>query len=265
MKILNRILILTAASALLVTATPAEAQHYIGVRGGVGAGTARFEPTRETRFLGNMPSGGVSWKYYSAVPVAGAIQLDVEYIEKGFKILPWAHSDTSYQTRTQNIQVPLIWQPHLYLFNRNARVFLNLGVYASYMLSADTATVSKARGVLYQGDYPLQKVKDAQWGYGLTGGLGFSVLMGRWDLLVEARYNYGYSDLYRNPNKYPTNPTRSPIDQLDVTVGLYYRLGKGGIIEPPLRKKPKNLDSDFNSPAPASAPASKPTLTPSRP
>ncbi|MDR2936113.1 MAG: hypothetical protein LBU80_02065, partial [Rikenellaceae bacterium] len=60
------------------------------------------------------------------------------------------------------------------------------------------------------------------------------------------------------------NPKRSPVDQLDVTMGLYYRLGKGGILEPPLRKKAKNIDSDFHSPPPSSAPApaTRPNLSP---
>lgn len=229
MKAYRRVIILAIAACCTLGV---HAQHYVGVRGGYGGGTIRFEPARETGFLIGMPSGGVSWKYYSEVKYVGAIGIDLQYIEKGFKWFPRVGSDTSYQRRMQTIEMPFMWQPHLYLFKHHVRTFINLGVYASYIISSDSSTVSRKNGVLHSGNYPMRLVKDNAWGYGLCAGAGIGVLLDRFEILVEARYSFGYSDLLKNSTKYPGNPARSPNDALNFSMGIYYRLGKGGIIAP---------------------------------
>lgn len=63
---------------------------------------------------------------------------------------------------------------------------------------------------------------------GPCGGGGFSVLFGRFEAAFEARYYLGYSDVLRNGTKYTGNPNHSPLDNINLSLAIYYRLGKGG-------------------------------------
>lgn len=232
----------------LVSTLSLSAQHYLGVRGGYGGGSVRFDPPRETGILLGYPSAGISWKYYSPVKIVGAIELDLQYVQKGYKQFTRVGGDTSYQRTIQAIEMPFMWQPHVYMFNRKVRAFLNLGVYLSHIIGSDTSTVSKMNGVLYgKGKYLMRSVRDNSWEYGLCGGAGISVLIHRFEVLVEARYSFGYSDLLKNGTKYPGNPQRSPMDMINVSFGLYYRLGKGGILAPPSAKRMRIIESTTNN------------------
>ena len=232
--------LLAVGFLLMICGSTLQAQHYLGVRGGYGGGSVRFDPKEETGMLWGFPSAGVSWKYYSPIKYVGAIELDIQRVGKGYKRYERVGADTAYHREVSAIEMPFFWQPHVYFFNRKARMFLNLGVYVSYIYASDSSTVSKTHGTLSEGKYPMRLVKDNRWEYGLCGGFGFGVFIKRLEILVEARYSFGYSDLLKNGNKYPGNPQRSPMDQINISMGIYYRLGKGGILSPPaLRKKNK--------------------------
>ena len=211
---------------LFAGARPAAAQHYVGVRGGVGGGSVRFEPSRETQMLFALPVFGVSYKYYGFGKVVGGIQADLNYIVKGYKELERPQGDTSYQRRLTAVELPVMWQPHVYFFKRRMRVFLNAGPYLSYNISSSYKVVSKKNGVLESGTYRLESLRDNRLEYGLAGGGGFSVAVRRFEIQTEFRYVFGYSDMLKNGNKYPGNPLRSPMSHMNVTLGLYYRLGQ---------------------------------------
>ena len=59
-----------------------QAQHYIGVRGGWGGGSVRFQPVRETGIHWGLYSGGLSYKFYTEQKYVGAIQVDLEYMTR---------------------------------------------------------------------------------------------------------------------------------------------------------------------------------------
>ncbi len=152
---------------------------------------------------------------------------------------PPVYSDTVTYTRSiRAIEMPFMWQPHFYLMNRRARLFLNLGMYVSYYLSQHEAQES-IHGIkeyaypTFDRDYEMLSVRDNRIDFGLTGGLGFGVFFGRFEVLAEARYSFGYSDLMKPNSKYPLNGyNRTPVDMINVSVGLNYRLGRGGILAP---------------------------------
>ncbi len=228
-----RILLKIVLTVLIVmSVVPAEAQHYIGVRGGYGGGMGRFEPKREMGLLWGMNSGGISWKYYSPEKYVGAVEVDLEMIGQGYKYDLFKDSDSSYQRTINSVNLPIFWQPHFYLFRRVMRVFLNLGVTFSYNFDSYYKYVSKQNGVYEEGKYEMDLIRDNRWSYGLVGGFGMSFLFGRFEALFEGRYYFGYSDILRNVTKYPGNPDRSPIDKINVSMGLYYRLNKEGILAP---------------------------------
>ena len=222
----------------------AASQHHLGVRAGYGGGQGRFQPKREMRFLMGYPSAGISWKYYGAQPIVGGVQADLQYVKKGFKQVRLRidgetgneYIDSTYIRTVSSIELPFFWQIHFYMFNRNARLYANIGAYAAYHFDSYEYEEGGAlgEGVKVGRPYEMNSVRDNQFEYGLAGGFGLSVLFNRFEAFVEARYNYGFSDLYKASGKNPgTNLLRSPIDMLNVSAGFYYRLGKGGILAPP--------------------------------
>lgn len=211
------------------------AQHYLGVRGGWGGGSARFTPARETKLEWRLYSGGLSYKFYTAQKYVGGIQIDLQYMGRGFAYDLQSKSDSSYHRTINSFELPFMWQPHIYVFQRHGRIFLNLGVYLSYMGGSEYYYKSKKAGIYEEGPYQRQITRDARWGYGLCGGAGIGFLIRRFEIAVEGRYYFGYSDVLRNGTKYQGNPTHSPLDNINISLALYYRLSKEGIRSAPSR------------------------------
>ncbi|MDO5384211.1 MAG: porin family protein [Rikenellaceae bacterium] len=205
------------------------AQHYIGVRGGWGGGSARFTPSRETGTEWGLYSGGISYKFYTAQKFVGAIQADLQYMGRGFMYDLQSKGDTSYHRTINSFELPLMWQPHFYFMQRHGRFFVNLGVYLSYFMDSKYYYKSKRAGIYEQGPYTMKLTRDTRWGYGLCGGAGLSFLIRRFEVAFEGRYYFGYSDVLRNGTKYQGNPTHSPLDNINVSMAFYYRLSKEGI------------------------------------
>ncbi len=177
-----------------------------------------------------MYSGGVAWKYYSAVKFVGAVGAEMQFLQRGFEYELFRDSDTTYRRTLNSVVVPLIWQPYFYAFNRHVRVFMNLALTFSYNFDSWADSLSTRQGVYWSQKYDMQLVRDNRWGYGLCGGIGIGVLFDRWEVMVEGRYWYGYSDILKNRNKYATNPLRSPLDNITVSAGFFYRLGKKDLL-----------------------------------
>jgi hypothetical protein len=232
----------------VVFAGTATAQHYVGAKLGYGAASGRFYPPKETgMFLGNY-TGGIAWKYYSDQPVLGGIGAELEYQQRGYKIFNGNKSATTDYTlrKVNSITMPLIWQPHLYFFNRSLRVFLNAAFTVTYNLGVwDSVTEVKfsdnGSGKMVSSSvttpYKFITARDNRWNYGLFGGFGFGVLFGRCEVFAEARYYYGMGDIIRNYTKYTfqSDFLRSELDNLYINMGFFFRLGKGGIKAPPLK------------------------------
>lgn len=230
-----RIILITLI--LIGSISEAYSQHYLGIRAGYGAGSARFFPAKETGYVWGLPSGGLSYKFYSDVKYVGAIEIDLQYTGKGFKYDLAKNSDTSYMRKLSSIELPLFWQPHVYFFNYHAKFFLNLGVNISYNFHSSYEYSTKSSGVYEEGKYPFMITRDNRFGYGLCAGAGFSVLFNRWEILAEGRYYFGYSDILKNTSKYELNPRRSPLDNINISLGVYYRLGKGDIRSKKIKPK----------------------------
>ena len=159
------------------------AQHYIGVRGGWGGGSARFTPARETKLEWGLYSGGLSYKFYTAQKYVGGIQVDLQYMGRGFAYDLQSKSDSSYHRTINSFELPFMWQPHIYVFQRHGRIFLNLGVYLSYMGGSEYYYKSKKAGIYEEGPYQKQVTRDTRWGYGLCGGAGIGFDRGTGQLL----------------------------------------------------------------------------------
>lgn len=216
------------------------AQHYFGARVGYGSGSVRLYPPKETGGVMGLYSGGFSWKYYSPERYVGGVGIDVEFMQKGYRdprpgLYPTLPGDTttSYYRYINSVQVPFMWQPHVYVLNRKVRIFMNFAITFSYNINSRYEWRSEVEGLLEKGDYEMKLVRDNRFGYGLAGGMGIGYLRNRYEFVAEVRYYYGYSDILKSRNYYKDNfYLRSPLDNLNFSMGIYYRLGKGGILAP---------------------------------
>ncbi len=233
MKMKKICLLLLAATAVL----PASAQHVLGVKGGYGSSTARFYPKQETKSIWGGITGGLTWRYYTAQRYVGSVGAELEFMQRGYSYMPNSQEPDKYYTRRINsIVMPVVWSPHFYLADFRVRVSIDLAVTFSYNISSTyTNDLTSASGT-----YPFKLSRDNRWNYGLAGGGSVAYLSGRFEFNVSARYYFGYGDILRNRNKYYDNasddpsvnpfaltPLRSPLDNIYLTFGVGYRLGKG--------------------------------------
>lgn len=243
---------------VVVASATAKAQHTFGLSAGTGMANGRFEPTQETKPIWGILTGGFSWRYYSAQRGVGCVGADLEFIQRGFSMAMNTHrvddeKDYLYYTRHLNsIMLPMVWQPHGYLFNHHLRVFFEAGVTLSYNISSTYEMEKLVDGVKQteKHDYHFKTVRDNRWSYGLVGGGGLAILVKQLEFQIRARYYFGYSDILRNRNKYSSTiegftatPLRSPLDNLTISLGVNYRFNKEGFEAwKPRRKREKNRE-----------------------
>lgn len=249
----------------------ASAQHTVTLTGGTGASYARFYPSEETKWMWGCENFGIAWRYYSEKPrFVGAVGVDLEYMERGFN-MGWTYTSEwvdngddkkeirhykFYNRKVNTLMLPLVWQPHFYLARNRLRVFIEAALVFSYNLSSSYSYENDERP---GGDYEWKVPRDNRFGYGLSGGAGFALLFGQVEVGFKAKYNFGYSDILKNRNKYYSNstdgyenpfwytPLRSPIDNLSFSLTVGWRFNKRGfnewfVVRP---KREKRLDN-FN-------------------
>ena len=227
------------AFAALAAWQGASAQHTLGFTVGYGMGNGRFQPQQEMRAMWGMYSGGLSWRYYGTQRFVGGFGVDLEFLQQGFSFAPNASlveekKDYLYYSRHVNsIVLPVVWQPHVYMFRNRMRVYLEAAATFSYNFSSTYENEqARANGASdWKGTYDFKLPRDNRWGYGLAGGGGIAFLIRRFELNFRVRYYFGYSDIVRNRNKYSDNvgdgsenpfwatPLRSPLDNLTISVG----------------------------------------------
>lgn len=237
MKKILAILFVFAASVASL-----DAQHYIGVKGGYGLAYSRTEaaPLVFNRWMFNKFSGGVMWKYYSSgkfttgvEKVAGGIAVELEFMQQGYEYAEIKNGSNTIRRDVNSIIMPILWQPHINMAKDKFRIFLNVGVTFSYYMNYSYLHTVDDGTIVASERYTFKTFRDNMWGYGLCGGLGFNVVAGKFDILMEARYYFGFSDILKNSSKYPGNPIRSPLDSVNISLGVYYRIGKTPNIQQP--------------------------------
>lgn len=262
-----------AMVALFVVMLPTKsvAQHTLTLTGGTGVATARFYPSEETKWMWGSETFGLSWRFYSEKPrFVGAVGVDLEYLERGFNL---GYTYTSefvgeggnrkeirhyqfYNRKINSVMLPLVWQPHVYAARNRLRIFLEAAFVLSYNISSH---YSYENDRYPAGKYEWKVPRDNRFGYGLSAGLGFAVLVHQVEIGFKAKYNFGYSDILKNRNKYYSSstdgrenpfyytPLRSPLDNINVMLTVGWRFNKRGFDEwfVVRKKKEKKLD-EFN-------------------
>lgn len=236
---------------IAVSGHKASAQHTLTLVGGTGATYARFYPAEQTKWTWMADSYGIAWRYYSDKPrFVGAVGIDLEYMERGYC---YGYTYTSkyiddkeirtyqfYHRDYKSVMLPLVWQPHFYLAKNHLRLFVEAAFVLSYNFSSNYRYDNDRYPA---GKYEWKVPRDNRFGYGLSGGAGFAVLIKQLEIGFKARYNFGYSDILKNRNKYYSNttdgrenpfyytPMRSPVDNLTFSITLGWRFNKSGFSE----------------------------------
>ncbi len=265
---MRRYFILTLFVLLCSSILQLKAQHTIGISTGIGSASFRPYPDQETQSVSGGSLYSFSWRYYSAQHNVGAIGVDIEYMQRGFAFVQnsaavsMGADELIYTRKINSIMVPLIWQPYAYFFNNHLRVMLEAAATFSYDISStyenEWAQTNNAED--WEGTYEYKTARDNRLGYGLMAGFGASYLIGRYEIMCRARYYFGYSDVVRSRSQYSGNdidgsenpfwdtPQRSPLDNLTISVGVNYRLGKddGFKVWSQKRVKREKINDGFN-------------------
>ncbi|MEG1555030.1 MAG: outer membrane beta-barrel protein [Rikenellaceae bacterium] len=192
---------------LFVCATEAGAQDvYLGIRGGLGGGTIATRPFNEKKGSFGAPEFGISILYKGKGKYVDGLEADISYASSEFSWLAKVKSDSSYTRRINSVEIPIMWHARFDMAKERFSVFINLGPYISYDLSSTESwqgnNIKGSRWEERSQDYEYDKLRDNRLGYGIIGGGGISYLIaGRILIAVEARYKFGLSDIYRNPNE----------------------------------------------------------------
>ena len=129
-------------AATLLGCGSASAQHTLGFTAGYGMSNGRFQPPQEMKAIWGQYSAGLTWRYYGTQRVVGGFGIDLEFLQQGFSYATNASrvdepADYLYYTRKVNsLVLPIVWQPHVYLFNHRMRVYLEAAATFSYNLSS---------------------------------------------------------------------------------------------------------------------------------
>lgn len=205
--------------------------HYVGVKGGYGMGLQRFEPTKESLMHLGLYNFGLIYMFDAVSKgnkYVGAVQIELEYLQKGFSYYTYKNSSKIYSRNYDVIQIPLLWQPYIPFGKNGSRVFLNAGPYVNYVLSSHEKLYDDQSGeVVYDRNYQWDAMRDNRAEYGIAAGLGFRVAVKRFLIGMEVRYHISFANLMKGMDQYVGNPFfATPVDQLNATLQLTYRLGK---------------------------------------
>jgi hypothetical protein len=125
--------------------------------------------------------------------------------------------------------VPLMWQPHVLTLDDKLRLFLNAGVTASFNINSKEYYIDNETGEVETRDYKFMTVRDNRFGYGLVVGLGGGWSFDRFEVMMEGRYYFGYSDIIKRKTIYSgTQFLRSPLDNINLSIGVGYHWNHNG-------------------------------------
>ncbi|MBE9488308.1 MAG: PorT family protein [Bacteroidetes bacterium] len=204
----------------------------IGIRGGVGGGSIETRPFWEKNSSFGVPVYGLSILYKGKLKYLDALEANVNYTTSQFSWLAKNKSDSSYTRKINAIEIPIMWHAYYSLDNDRLNIFLNLGPYISYDISSKESWIGNDIGnsawETRTQDYEYSNLKDNRFGYGAIGGIGISYIFAkRITISAEARYRFGFNDIYKNPVNYPTSTYyQAQVSQYRFSAGISYRIWK---------------------------------------
>lgn len=200
--------LLLAAAALTTRAQVGEARRdlAVGVSGGYVLNKVSFNPTIKQDYHEGKTFGltlrYTCEKYFAALC---ALQIEANYTQLGWKEKIETSTNT-YQRTVNYLQIPLLANLGFGRERGGAKGFLAIGPQVAFALNESerrgggTWDLVRPNNVVQQYDLKVQR----KFEYGLTGGLGLDVsTRSGHHFLLEGRYYYALSDIFKNSKKDP--------------------------------------------------------------
>lgn len=164
-------------------------------------------------------TGGLSVQYYAQPNFS--LQVGINYTEKGWEqyfldTLKSEFTDSLFFRQTLNyIDVPIM--AHGYIGQRNVRIYLEAGIFLSYLLSHSSEREASITDE--QITYQFQEGRDNRFNIGIGGGAGFEVVTAVGMFQLGGRYSLGFTSvLNKNITQVP-NPLL--MNSVMITLGYY--------------------------------------------
>ncbi len=209
MKHLFAIILLCVCAPLCIRAQVGESRNdlSVGVTGGWALNKVSFNPTVKQSWHGGPTMGLVvrytCEKYFNALC---ALQAECSWTQLGWKELIEVSDDT-YQRDVSYVQVPLLANLGFGRERGGLKGFLCIGPQVGYVLGeTEKRGGAWSEPLVRPNNVTMQYGKDVErkFEYGLTGGLGMDVsTRSGHRFLLEGRYYFALSDIFRNSKKDP--------------------------------------------------------------
>lgn len=205
-----------------------KSEFYLGVGGGAMSTSLDFMPTIQQAFMMGV-KGGISTKVITEKHLG--LVAEVNYAKRGWTEEFDPELDFSYSRILDYLEIPVL--THIY-FGKKLRFIVNAGPQISILLN-DKQTMSQALaddiaekqaadpeapiGVQYSSSDALKK-----FDYGLTGGAGLELKMGRGNLNLEGRYYFGLGDLFESRRSQNAYFSRSAHRLIEAKLTYYIQI-----------------------------------------
>ncbi len=175
----------------------------VGISGGVTINKVSFNPTIKQNWDTGTTFGlTIRYTCENYFGMSCAVQAEVNYAQLGWKELIETSTDT-YERTVNYVQVPFLARLGYGREYRGVMGYLVLGPQIAFCVGdkakrggewSDATLALRPNGVTEQYSLPIQK----SFEYGLTGGLGMEVSSKIGRFLIEGRYYFALSDMFRN-------------------------------------------------------------------
>lgn len=172
----------------------------IGGSAGVNLSKVNLQPkVKQTMLLGLR--AGVTFRYIEENHFG--FQVELNYSQQGWDE-NFEKDPYSYKRILNYIELPFM--THIFFGNQRVRGFVNLGPKVGFFLSDsykanfDINNPPKvSEGIHETQQYTTQVANKLD--YGICGGAGFELRLGKGSYIIEGRYYYGLADFFRNRKK----------------------------------------------------------------
>ena len=132
------------------------------------------------------------------------LQVECNFSQRGWKEKIEDGTGNTYQRTLNYVEIPFLAHLAFGADHRGGRFFVNAGPQFAFFLNDKEERGGGVWNPNYRPNnvvYQYGKAVENKLDYGITGGLGVELLTGIGHFLVEGRYYYGLSDIYRNSKK----------------------------------------------------------------
>lgn len=199
---MKKVFVLTIVLLLVQTVDVLAQRNYrpeiaIGGNASLNLSQVNLQPkVKQAMLLG--PKAGITFRYIEEKHFG--FQLELNYSQQGWDEL---FEDEPYSyTRTFNyIELPFL--THIFFGNRKVRGFVNLGPRIAYFISDkynanfDIHNPPEIAAGNYETAQYTSEVAH-KFDYGICGGAGFELRIGKGSYIIEGRYYYGLADFFKN-------------------------------------------------------------------